>query len=202
MHIYIYLLCGTSLNTQGPIYAFYGENEGIVTPFYSNCNWTSLSALTPIQLSYFNGYPLFVTQPSPADIIADQDVYERHWVSAACYINLEPEWLQMKYYVNPGMSCRTDDIFSSLLFFFVLCYWRFVTYLLDANRRTIQNIPFGYKLNQFTINTFGSLASSLEFLYTSKWAQVYAIQRISQNDVIVSEVDILDGGVALFFSVL
>jgi hypothetical protein len=40
----------------------------------------------------------------------------------------------------------------------------------------------------------GSLASSLDFLYTDKWAQVYSIQRISNNKVIVDEVSMLQDG--------
>jgi hypothetical protein len=76
----------------------------------------------------------------------------------------------------------------------------FFTYSIDSFARTINNIPFGYKLNQFTINKYGSLASSLDFLHTSQWIQVYTVQRISHNNIIVDEIDILDG--SIFFILL
>lgn len=42
------------------------------------------------------------------------------------------------------------------------------------------------------------LSSSLEFVYTDAWVPVYSIQRKSSNNVIVDEVDILDGEEVLF----
>lgn len=69
-----------------------------------------------------------------------------------------------------------------------------VTVFKDEITAEIADIPFGYKLNQFTVNSQGTLASSLEFVYTSQWAQVYSIQRVSNNNVIVSEVDLLQDG--------
>ena len=65
---------------------------------------------------------------------------------------------------------------------------------LDSLTSVIPDIPFGYKLDQFTINPQGSLSSSLEFLYTTAWVNVYSIARTSNNTVIVSEVDVLDDG--------
>jgi len=94
-------------------------------------------------------------------------VNAEHYISAGCYINIEPEWLGMQYYFPSTPSVVTD-------------------------------IPRGYKLNQFTVNPVGELASSLEFVYTQDWAYVYKILRTSNNTIIVDEVDALDGSLVLF----
>jgi len=141
-----------------------------LTPFYSNCDLTSIQNFTSLFVNYYSSWPhtfKIVTNPTPGDILTGQDVHERHYVSANCFTNLEPEWLYMKYWVNSTV-------------------------------RTVPNIPFGYKLDQFTINANGSLSSSLEFLYTSAWVNVYSIQRISSNKIIVDEVSQLDGDSVLF----
>lgn len=57
--------------------------------------------------------------------IVRYDVNARHFVSAGCYVNLEPEWLGMKYWVNDTTL-------------------------------TINSIPYGYKMNQFTVNPEGT----------------------------------------------
>jgi len=54
------------------------------------------------------------------------DVHERHYVSANCYVSMEPEWLGMAYWVND-------------------------------TRLSVLDIPYGYKMNQFTINPEGTL---------------------------------------------
>jgi len=117
------------------------------------------------------GYFPFRTVLDPSyHVITETDVHLRHWISSTCYINLEPSWLGFQYWID-----------------------------MEAITQEVSDIPYGYKINQFTINTKGTLASSLEFLYTSHWAQVYSIQRVSNNNVIVSEVDMLQDDLVLFY---
>eukprot|EP01129_Flabellula_baltica_P013714 TRINITY_DN6426_c0_g1_i1.p1 TRINITY_DN6426_c0_g1~~TRINITY_DN6426_c0_g1_i1.p1 ORF type:complete len:906 (+),score=170.19 TRINITY_DN6426_c0_g1_i1:19-2736(+) len=102
-------------------------------------------------------------------IISNVDVNERHFISDECYLNIPPTWVGSEYY--------------------------FPT---DYNR-TIDDIPFGFKIVHFTTNTDGEISSSLKFMKTSKWITVYDISRISNNSVIVDEVDDLDSDKVLFY---
>jgi hypothetical protein len=66
-------------------------------------------------LGYMSNHPLtstsqtaatgraWLTYPNfPGDIMSGYDVYARHYISPTCYINLEPEWLDMKYWIDMG----------------------------------------------------------------------------------------------------
>lgn len=51
--------------------------------------------------------------------------------------------------------------------------WIGMAYWINTTNVTVKNIPFGYRMNQFTINPDGNLSSSLEFVYTDAWVPVY-----------------------------
>lgn len=156
-------------------YKMFAITEGIVVPFYSNCQRENLKALNlTLPTGYMSAYPDTSAGFTTVDTFLNKFFHE-HYVSPTCYINLEPEWIGMQYYINSTAVVLPD-------------------------------IPRGFKLNQFTINPDGELASSLEFMYTPEWALMYEVQRISidtetsnnGNRVIVDEVDILDGSKVLF----
>jgi len=100
--------------------------------------------------------------------IPHAEVFQRNWVTATCYMNIDPGWLDLAYYVNPPLV-------------------------------TIPNIPRGYQLNQFTINLYGELASSIEFVYTDSWLQVYMMARTSSNRIITDEISLLDNSLVVFY---
>lgn len=144
------------------IYQYYVLIDTLLVPFFSNCDRTSLSGLTPLAIQYSGN-------PVAAATLTGYDVNERHFVSSNCYINLEPDWIKMEYFID------------------------------SANITTnITDIPFGFTFEQFTVNPVGELSSSLAFSYTDEWAQVYSIKLVSQNTVIVDEIDALDGDLVLF----
>jgi hypothetical protein len=67
-----------------------------------------------------------------------------------------------------------------------------LSYYLPVQPLVISNIPTGYELNIFTLNPYGELSSSLSFVYTTEWVNVYQVQRISQNKIVVDEADSLN----------
>eukprot|EP01125_Pyxidicula_operculata_P004674 TRINITY_DN1755_c0_g1_i1.p1 TRINITY_DN1755_c0_g1~~TRINITY_DN1755_c0_g1_i1.p1 ORF type:complete len:960 (+),score=259.04 TRINITY_DN1755_c0_g1_i1:141-3020(+) len=80
-------------------YRLFGVYEGVVIPFYSNCEKSAfVSNVKPsIQIGWFNQYPAYT------DGAADYttfDISTRHQVSASCYINVDPGWLGLSYYIN------------------------------------------------------------------------------------------------------
>jgi hypothetical protein len=54
-------------------------------------------------------------------------------------------------------------------------------------------------MNQFTINLYGELASSIEFVYTDSWLTVYSIVRVSSNRLITDEISLLDFSKVVFY---
>jgi len=127
--------------------------------------------LNGLQYGYLSFYPdtTHPSTPIPADSTVSNlyDMNSYNYITSTCYINLEPGWLDLTYYI-------------------------------PNNTAVIPNIPRGYKMNQFTINPAGELASSLEFVYTKKWAWVYTIVRTSDNTIVTDEVDLLDKDLVLF----
>jgi len=179
------LVNGNGLTTT--IYSLYAELQGIVVPFYSNCDLVPLQndlySISPSEASiistmnyvcsnawtqYAQGSNTSSACSNIAMSLANTDVYLYHWVSPTCYINIEPGWMDLDYWVDPPLA-------------------------------TIPNIPRGFQLNQFTINPAGELSSSLEFVYTDQWLTVYSVQRISDNRLLTDEITVLDGSVVLFY---
>eukprot|EP01125_Pyxidicula_operculata_P011693 TRINITY_DN382_c0_g1_i1.p1 TRINITY_DN382_c0_g1~~TRINITY_DN382_c0_g1_i1.p1 ORF type:complete len:980 (-),score=272.25 TRINITY_DN382_c0_g1_i1:188-3127(-) len=162
-------------NNSDPVkytnYRLFAIYEGLVVPLFSNCKPADFAAVnSQATFGWLSTYP--TVTGLPADSLADKvdqnlDVNSRHWVTSTCYINMDPAWIGMEYYIS------------------------------DATE-IIHSIPRGYKMNQFTVNPAGELASSLEFIYTNEWAQVYSIERISTNKLIVDEVDMLQSDKVLF----
>jgi len=175
------------------VYSLYGETEGVVVPFYSNCDAPTFktqvaayassvpSTLSTVDYICSNGWTQGTASPVAASCTpapgataattqaqTDFDTLYYHWVSPNCYMNIEPAWVGFDYYV-------------------------------PATNKSIPNIPRGFQLNQFTINPFGELGSSLEFLYTDRWAQVYTINRYSTNHLVADEITSLEGKPVLFY---
>eukprot|EP01124_Arcella_intermedia_P035910 TRINITY_DN9272_c0_g1_i2.p1 TRINITY_DN9272_c0_g1~~TRINITY_DN9272_c0_g1_i2.p1 ORF type:complete len:1006 (-),score=213.10 TRINITY_DN9272_c0_g1_i2:64-3081(-) len=187
-------LVSTDSSLGRGVYSLYGETEGIVVPFYSNCNAATFksevaahassvpSSLSSVDYICSNTWTQTTANPvasvcseTPSLSISSVTKYQPnydtlyyHWVSPNCYMNIEPTWIELEYYVPP-------------------------------NNKSIPNIPRGFQLNQFTINPYGELASSLEFLYTDRWAQVYTINRISTNHLVADEITSLEGKEVLFY---
>jgi len=153
------------------IYRLFTVNEGVVIPLYSNCYAPRLNQIVPtLNFGWLSSYPTVNAQASPpvADI-----------VSSSLDVSSR-NWISSDCYINlePG--------------------WIDASYYIYDNSQVIRDIPRGYKLNQFTVNPEGELSSSLEFVYTSEWVQVYTIKRESQNRVIVDEVGLLEDDLVLF----
>jgi len=152
------------------IYKLVMKVEDDAIPFYSNCDLNRIRNVTTYkEVNYFSNYPDFASVGILDISLNNADVNERHWVSFDCYVNVIPEWIGMQYYIN------------------------------QSTARNLQNIPFGFKTKHFTVNTFGELSSSLEFVSTSDWLQVYQVVRKSKNTIMVSEIDELVSYPVLFY---
>jgi hypothetical protein len=130
-----------------------------------------LSAFIKNPLTYLLNYPDFNNQnydTFPENRISDVEVNEKHMVSSTCWISVLPSFIGANYYEFPG------------------------------NNESISDIPFGYKTNHFTLSPKGELSSSLQFIYTTEWLNVYHVKLLSLNKVIVSEIDTLSGSKVLF----
>eukprot|EP01124_Arcella_intermedia_P035911 TRINITY_DN9272_c0_g2_i1.p1 TRINITY_DN9272_c0_g2~~TRINITY_DN9272_c0_g2_i1.p1 ORF type:complete len:1004 (-),score=188.51 TRINITY_DN9272_c0_g2_i1:59-3070(-) len=167
------------------VYSLYAEWEGVVIPFYTNCDISTFKSdiaaisnstypiLSSINYACSNAWTNGTSHVTPSacgtvpKMVTNFDVYLRHYVGPTCYTNIEPAWLELDYYVPP----------------------------LD---RQIPNIPRGFKLQQFTVNPDGELSSSIEFLYTDTWLKTYTIERISDNFLIADEISLMEGSPVLF----
>jgi len=164
------------------IYSLYADTEGVIIPFYSNCDIKPLTdaiyAASPSNtlvstINYVCSNAWFaggfnLCNTSVPRSVASSDVFSRHWISSTCYINLEPGWLDLDYYVAPPLA-------------------------------VIPFVPRGYILTQFTINLDGELSSSIEFVYTDQWLPVYTVARTSTNTIIADEIRALEGSKVLFY---
>jgi len=162
-------------NSSGvTLYRFLSLNEGVVTPFYSNCNLLNLKGFYEnLNIIYMSQYPNFTTDPSYTSYSVIDEFTgiptEMHYISSNCYINILPDMLGMTYH-----------------------------YDLATNVNNIAGIRSGFRTNLFTINPDGELSSSIQFVSTSDWLNVYKSERISQNNVITTEIQLLSNVEVLF----
>eukprot|EP01130_Rhizamoeba_saxonica_P001444 TRINITY_DN11301_c0_g1_i1.p1 TRINITY_DN11301_c0_g1~~TRINITY_DN11301_c0_g1_i1.p1 ORF type:complete len:951 (-),score=200.62 TRINITY_DN11301_c0_g1_i1:32-2776(-) len=161
-------------NGEETVYTMIVYVDGFWVPFFSNCKADELSSLTTSSsgIGYMikNYVNAYVSEEDiEQNKISNVDFHSRHYVTKTCFVNMEPEWLGMDYYDTP-----VDDQY------------------------VINDIPHGFYANQFTFNTGGEISSSIEFLYTDKWLNVYEIYRDSSNSIIVGEIEELEGSLVLF----
>eukprot|EP01130_Rhizamoeba_saxonica_P018995 TRINITY_DN9717_c0_g1_i1.p1 TRINITY_DN9717_c0_g1~~TRINITY_DN9717_c0_g1_i1.p1 ORF type:complete len:946 (-),score=206.97 TRINITY_DN9717_c0_g1_i1:43-2880(-) len=150
--------------------------DGILVPFYSSCDVTTLTDRTEFNVMRFsqlklNGNVVDWDNPNEADdsidIVTNVEPTEKHYITANCFVSLDPDWLGMEYYVPDN-----GDVISS--------------------------IPFDFKMNQFSVNLNGELASYIEYLSTPEWLKTYEIGRIKGNTIIVDEIEAITGNEVLF----
>jgi len=170
------------------LYSLYAESEGVVIPFYSNCYLEQLTG------------ELFTNDPSYGLLSSYNYVCSNKWtqslpaeysVPTACNITALPYVTNadvlLRHYITK--SCYTN----------IEPGWLERDYYVNPPLITIPNIPRGYRLNQFTINAYGELASSIEFVYTDTWLPVYSIVKTSVNRIITDEISLLENGLVLFY---
>jgi len=157
----------------------------VVIPFYSNCKKDDLTQEISLKKP---GYPLLST----IDYICSN-----RWTQTLT--NPSPDACS-----SVPRSIPNADVFSRH-WITPNCYiniepgWIELDYHISPDLQVIENIPRGYKLNQFTINLQGELSSSIEFLYTDSWLPVYNIKKISQNTIIPDEIAVLRNSKVLFY---
>jgi len=185
-------------STGTTIYSLYAVVEKVIIPFYSNCTASQLInqyVITSAQkIGYWSAYP------EGYDFSTNSTYLIQGGGLNNTGVNTRPaDPVAGSLDLLSGMDMYQYNMISATCAINLNPEWIGGSYFTKSSNQTITDIPTGFKFDQFTINPYGEISSSLQFVYTTQWVQTYVITRTSSNSMITDEVDVLDGTTVLFY---